>query len=289
MALWDLAGKAYGVPVYRMLGGKFRDKIRLYADTPSVRDPAAFADRLKKRLDAGFTWLKMDVGLELVQNTPGTLTHPLGSTQSCFSEIAHMGAWELTDKGVEMMAGYVGRVREAVGMEVPISADHFGHIGVNSCIRLGKALQKYNLAWLEDMVPWMYTDLLQKIADAVDTPLATGEDIYLKEPFLELCRKKAVDIIHPDLSCAGGIYETKKIGDAAQELGVSMAIHCGATPVGYMAAVHCAAATENFLALEHHQIDVPWWEEHGHRHRQADRQQGLRGGAGEARPGRRLE
>ena len=261
MALWDLAGKAYGVPVYRMLGGKFRDKIRLYADTPSVRDPAAFADRLKKRLDAGFTWLKMDVGLDLVQNTPGTVTHPLGSTQSYFSEIAHMGAWELTDKGVDMMAAYVARVREAVGMEVPISADHFGHIGVNSCIRLGKALQKYNLAWLEDMVPWMYTDLLQKIADAVDTPLATGEDIYLKEPFLELCRKKAVDIIHPDLACAGGIYETKKIGDAAQELGVPMAIHCGATPVGYMAAVHCAAATENFLALEHHQIDVPWWED----------------------------
>lgn len=261
MALWDLAGKAYGVPVYRMLGGKFRDKIRLYADTPSVRDPAAFAERLKKRLDAGFTWLKMDVGLELVQNTPGTVTRPLGSTQSYFSEIAHMGAWELTDKGVDMMAEYVARVREAVGMEVPISTDHFGHIGVNSCIRLGKALQKYNLAWLEDMVPWMYTDLLQKIADAVDTPLATGEDIYLKEPFLELCRKKAVDIIHPDLSCAGGIYETKKIGDAAQELGVPMAIHCGATPVGYMAAVHCAAATENFLALEHHQIDVPWWED----------------------------
>jgi L-alanine-DL-glutamate epimerase-like enolase superfamily enzyme len=261
MALWDLSGKAYGVPVYRMLGGKFRDKIRLYADTPSVRDPAAFADRLKKRLDMGFTWLKMDVGLDLVQNTPGTLTHPLGSTQSYFSEIAHMGAWELTDKGVEMMAGYVARVREAVGMEVPISADHFGHIGVNSCIRLGKALEKFNLAWLEDMVPWMYTDLLQKIADAIDTPIATGEDIYLKEPFLELCRKKAVDIIHPDLGCSGGIYETKKIGDAAQELGVPMAIHCGATPVGYMASVHCAAATENFLALEHHQIDVPWWEE----------------------------
>ena len=171
-----------------------------------------------------------------------------------------MGAWELTHKGVAMMAEYAARVREAVGTEVPLSTDHFGHIGVNSCIRLGKALEKYNLAWLEDMVPWMYTDLLQKISDAVDTPLATGEDIYLKEPFLELCRKKAVDIIHPDLSCAGGIYETKKIGDAAQELGIPMAIHCAATPVGYMAAVHCAAATENFLALEHHQIDVPWWK-----------------------------
>lgn len=261
MALWDLAGKSYGAPVYRMLGGKFRNQVRIYADTPSVREPEAFAARLKQRLDAGFTWLKMDVGLELVQRTPGTVMRPLGATQNYWSEFGHMGGWELTDKGIAMMAEYVARVREAVGYEVPISADHFGHIGPNSCIRLGIALEKYNLAWLEDMVPWMHMDVLRKISNAVHTPLATGEDIYLKEPFIELCRKKAVDIIHPDLSCAGGIFETKKIGDAAQELGVPMAIHCGATPVGFLAAVHCAAATENFLALEHHHIDDPWWED----------------------------
>ena len=88
-----------------------------------------------------------------------------------------------------MMADYVAQVREQVGMEVPLSADHFGHIGVNSCIRLGKALEKYNMAWLEDMIPWQYTDLLKKITDAVDIPILTGEDIYLKEPFMELCRE----------------------------------------------------------------------------------------------------
>ena len=261
MALWDLAGKAYGVPVFQMLGGKFRDRIRIYADTPESHDPREFASRLKQRMEKGYTWLKMDLGLDLVEGTPGTVTHPLGTTQNYFSEFGHMGGWELTDKGVAMMADYVAQVREAIGMEIPLSADHFGHIGVNSCIRLGKGLQKHNLAWLEDMVPWNYADLLKQIADAVDTPIATGEDIYLKESFRVLCEKHAVDIIHPDISCAGGILETKKISEMAEEFGVAMAMHSGATPVGHMAAVHCAAATQNFLVLEHHHIDDVWWEE----------------------------
>ena len=96
---------------------------------------------------------------------------------------------ELTPKGVEVMADYVGKVREQVGYDIPLAADHFGHIGVNSCIRLGKALEHYNMAWLEDMIPWQYTDLLKKITDAVDIPMLTGEDIYLKEGFLELAQQ----------------------------------------------------------------------------------------------------
>ena len=111
------------------------------------------------------------------------------------------------------------------------------------------------------MIPWQYTDLLKKITDAVDIPILTGEDIYLKEPFIELCRKHAVDIIHPDLATSGGILETKKIGDAAQEYGVPMAMHFAGTPVSCMANVHCAAATENFLVLENHSVDVPWWSD----------------------------
>jgi L-alanine-DL-glutamate epimerase-like enolase superfamily enzyme len=168
---------------------------------------------------------------------------------------------EITDKGVALMADYVAAVREGIGMEVPLAADHFGHIGVNSCIRLGRALQPYNMAWLEDMIPWQYTDLWKKITDSIDVPTLTGEDIYLKEPFEVLCRNHAVDIIHPDLASSGGILETKKIGDLAQEHGVAMAMHFAGTPVSFMANVHCAAATENFLALEHHSVDVPWWED----------------------------
>jgi L-alanine-DL-glutamate epimerase-like enolase superfamily enzyme len=260
MALWDLAGKAYNVPVYQMLGGKFRDRIRCYADTTESPDPKVFGERLKARHEQGFTWLKMDLGVDLVANIPGTVTHPEGVSLAQGDRTQHMFTGiEITQKGVEKMGEYVAAVREQVGMEVPLSADHFGHIGVNSCIRLGKELEKYNLAWLEDMIPWQYTDLLKKISDAVDIPIATGEDIYLKEPFLELCRAHAVDIIHPDLATSGGILETKKIGDEAQDLGVAMAMHFAGTPISCMANVHCAAATENFLVMENHSVDVPWW------------------------------
>src|SRR5579885_1171778 len=260
MALWDLAGKAYGVPVYQMLGGKFRDRIRCYADTTESEDPKIYGQRLKARRDQGFTWLKMDLGVDLVAHVPGAVTRPADVSLSQGERVQHMFTGiELTQKGVEKMGEYVAQVREQVGMEIPLSADHFGHIGVNSCIRLGKELEKYNLAWLEDMIPWQYTDLLKKISDAVDIPILTGEDIYLKEPFIELCRAHAVDIIHPDLATAGGILETKKIGDAAQEFGVPMAMHFAGSPVACMAGVHCAAATENFLVMENHSVDVPWW------------------------------
>jgi len=262
MALWDLAGKAYGVPVYQMLGGKFRDRVRMYADTDMSPDPKEFAHRLKKRMEQGFTFLKMDLGIELVEKTPGTVSRPLGLTQKDVPFTQHMfTGFELTDKGVATMADFVAEVREAIGMEIPLAADHFGHIGVNSCIRLGRALEKYNLAWLEDMIPWQYTDLWKQITEAINLPTLTGEDIYLKEPFIELCREHAVDMIHPDLATAGGILETKKIGDAAQEYGVPMALHFAGTPVSCMASVHCAAATENFLVLENHSVDIPWWDD----------------------------
>jgi len=262
MALWDLAGKAYGAPIYQMLGGRFRDRIRCYADTTESHDPKLYGQRLNERAKQGFTWLKMDLGIDLLEGIPGALTSPAGTDLTGGGMVPHpFTGIELTPKGVEIMSDYVGVVREQVGMEIPLCADHFGHIGVNSAIRLGKALEKWNLAWLEDLIPWQYTDLLKQIADAVDIPILTGEDIYLKEPFQELCRRHAVDIIHPDLATAGGILETHKIGDMAQDYGVPMAMHIAGSPIASLASVHCAAATENFLVLEHHSVDVPWWSE----------------------------
>jgi L-alanine-DL-glutamate epimerase-like enolase superfamily enzyme len=260
IALWDLAGKAYGVPVYQMLGGRFRDRIRCYADTDSSRDPKVFGTRLKARMDQGFTFLKMDLGIGLLQGTAGALTRPLGQTNAEVSMTEHMfTAIDITPKGIEALADYVAQVREVIGMEIPLAADHFGHIGVNACIKLGKALEKYNMAWLEDMIPWQHTELWKKITDAIDVPTLTGEDIYLKESFVELAKTRAVDMVQPDLATAGGILETKKIGDACQEFGVPMVLHMAGTPIACMAAVHCAAATQNFLVMENHSVDTPWW------------------------------
>src|SRR5271154_2364168 len=264
MALWDITGKVYNTPVYALLGGgKFRDKIRIYADTTESDDPKIYAQRMKERKEVmGLTWLKMDLGIEMVSKTPGTVTNPTDIEQWHPNQLAHpLIGMEVTDKGIAMLEEYVAAVRSAVGMEIPLSMDHLGHLGVKSIIRLGKAYEKYNLEWMEDVIPWQYTDLLKQISDASPTPTLTGEDIYEIADFEKLCSNHAVDKIHPDLSTSGGILRTHKIGDMAYTYGVPMAMHFAGTPVACMANVHCAAATRNFLALENHSLDVPWWQD----------------------------
>ena len=272
MALMDLAGKAYGVPAYVLAGGKFRDAIRMYCDTPNEPTGEAMGHKLKERLSRGFTMLKMDVGIQPLVGVKDALSYPAGmlntndGTQldrmldihSIQHPYTHV---RLTPKGIQILCEYVEQVRNVLGYEVPIAADHFGHVGVDDCIRLGEALEPFNLAWLEDMVPWQFTEQWIQIERRLKTPVCTGEDIYLKEGFMPLLQAHAVNVIHPDLATSGGILETKKIGDLAQEYGVSMALHMAGTPISTMAAVQCAAATENFIALEHHFTEVSFWND----------------------------
>ncbi|MBI4552839.1 MAG: mandelate racemase/muconate lactonizing enzyme family protein [Candidatus Latescibacteria bacterium] len=260
MALIDLAGKAYGIPAYQLVGGKFRDAIRVYCDTTSEKDGQAMGRRLKARIKQGFTFLKMDIGIGLLRDIPGTLSAPSGMLDT-YTVMHPFTGIHITEKGIGLLCDYVEAVRSIIGDEIPLAADHFGHIGVEDCIRLARALDRFNLAWLEDMIPWQYTDQYVRLSNSCATPICTGEDIYLKEPFLKLFEAKAISVCHPDLATSGGIMETKKIGDLAQEHGVSMAMHMAAMPVATMASVHCAAATENFVALENHYVDVPWWNE----------------------------
>jgi L-alanine-DL-glutamate epimerase-like enolase superfamily enzyme len=260
MALMDLAGKAYGVPAYQLLGGKYRDKIRIYCDTDATPDPAVMGQRLQARLEQGFTFLKMDVGLGLCRGLPNTVAAPSGMLET-YTVMHPFTGIRLTDQGIAVLCEYVGAVRDIIGYEVPLALDHFGHLGIESCIRLAQALDPYCLAWLEDMVPWQFADQLARLARSCQTPICTGEDIYGKEEFRRLFEAGAVGVCHPDLATAGGLMETKKIGDLAQEYGVSMALHNASSPVCALANVHCAAATENFLALENHAVDLPWWDD----------------------------
>jgi L-alanine-DL-glutamate epimerase-like enolase superfamily enzyme len=269
MALWDLAGKAYNVPAYQLLGGKYRDKIRLYADTPEGDNEAEFAAKVSKRIDEeGFTFMKMDFGIELLKGIPGTTSNsnfwdigrqwtnePMtyGGTEHPFTQV------QITDKGLDILVARIAKVREKIGYEIPLASDHYGHFDHNNAIRLGRAVEKYRLAWLEDLVPWKFTNQWRQITEAIETPTLTGEDIYLKEDFIKLIDHQAIDLVHPDLATSGGLLETKKIGDYAEERGVAMAMHFAGTPVSFMANIHCAAATQNFVALEHHSVDVDYW------------------------------
>ncbi|MES1225689.1 MAG: mandelate racemase/muconate lactonizing enzyme family protein, partial [Bacteroidota bacterium] len=245
MALWDLAGKAYGVPAYQMLGGKFRDYIRIYGDTPEVDDPDGFAKKIKERLALGLTFLKMDFGIEVLADIPGALVgagtwdvkHQWGLRDSekgnanSYSMTKHpFTRIQITDKGLEIIQERIKKVRDVIGYDVPLAADHFGHFDVNTSIRLGNAVEKFQMAWLEDMIPWNMTDQWKQITDAINTPTLTGEDIYLKENFIKLIDARAIDMIHPDLASSGGLLETKKIGDYAEEHGVPMAMHFAGTP-----------------------------------------------------------
>ncbi|MBN1400565.1 MAG: mandelate racemase/muconate lactonizing enzyme family protein [Anaerolineae bacterium] len=289
VALWDLAGKAFGVPIYQMLGGKFRDKVRMYCDTGvhGRHTGAAMGEALKERLARGYTFLKMDVGVGLLRGEPDTLSAPLGTMERMSNlwrrppadlsaeerrdlrrrayeimNVAHpFTGIHVTEKGLDYLDQYVSEVRSVLGYEVPISTDHFGHIGVEDCIKIARRLDKYNLAWYEDMIPWQMTDQYVRLAQSCTTPICTGEDIYLKENFEPLLAAGGVSVIHPDLLSCGGVYELKKIGDLAQGYGVAMAVHMAESPIACLAAAHAAAATENFLALEYHSNDVPWWDD----------------------------
>lgn len=277
MALWDICGKAYNVPAWQLLGGRYRDKVRLYADTPEAESPEEQKRLINYRIkEQGYTWLKMDVSIGELKGKPGTIVNgkfwenekgdlaqwgdrnnlmSYGNTMHPFTQI------QITEKGLDHLASIVENVRNMVGYEIPISTDHYGHFDLNNGIRLAKKLDKYRLAWFEDMVPWQYTEQWKTISDAIETPTTTGEDIHYLENFLPLIQNRSVDIVHPDLASSGGLLETKKIGDYAETFGIGMAMHQAGTPISFMANVHCAAATQNFLALEHHSVDLPWWED----------------------------
>jgi len=221
--------------------------------------------------EQGFTWLKMDLGIHVVAKIPDAIVNSkfwdgavgqydlrtymgYGNTLHPFTQV------QITDKGLAGLAEYVEKVRDGVGYEIPLCADHFGHFDVNNSIRFGRAMEKYRLAWLEDIVPWFDVVNNKVLSDALETPILTGEDIYcLRDGFKPLIDARAVDIIHPDIGTSGGLLETKRIGDYAEENHVAMAMHMAGSPVCLMASVHCAAATQNFLALEHHSVDTPYY------------------------------
>ncbi|HAN20482.1 MAG: mandelate racemase [Clostridiales bacterium GWF2_36_10] len=289
IALWDLAGKAWNVPLWQMLGGKFRDKVRVYGDT-DVSGKHSGHDMglaLKKRMDMGFTLLKMDLGIGLLLEEPGTLNAPLGFIDEMKTYASHIlnvqsgsvnvemvrrqksydivttahpfTGIHITEKGLDCLEEYIKNARSIAGYDIPIAIDHFGHVCVEDCIRFLRRVEKYNIAWAEDMVPWIYSDQMRRLKNSTAIPICTGEDIYLKEGFQNLIENDAVSVIHPDILTCGGALELKKIADYADEHGVAVAVHMAESPIACMAAVHTAAAMHNNIAVEFHSVDVPWW------------------------------
>lgn len=267
IALWDLVGKVYGVPCYQFLGGKYRDKVRIYADTPAPANatPEGYAQRIKARKALGLTFIKFDIRPQFFEETTaGTIgqptRHEYALGQGWRAPGAGLGAW-ITDAGIARAVEVVAAVREAAGWDVSLCTDHYGHgyMTAKEVIRLGRALEPFGLAWMEDPMPWWDIEGHKQVTDALAVPTAAGEELYLWDGFRPLIERHAVDIIHPDLLTAGGMLETKRIADYAERYGLPTALHFAGSPIAFMANLHCAAAIPSFVALEHHGLDLPFW------------------------------
>ncbi len=258
LALNDIIGKAYGVPVWRLLGSKRRTTIRIYCDTTGTPDPKVYAERMLARKKLGFTFFKMDMTVNWIRglNRTGVLDEKTGVP---------------TDKGMAVAAEIIQAVRDAIGPEAPLSCDTSSmRIGtVPDGIRACKMFEKFNLAWVEDIFGTggfnRWRDF-KAIKANTTAKLLTGEDGFgLEAPlgFKQLIDNRAVDVIHPDHGSSGGCRLTKKIADYAwNEQEIPTAIHMAGSPVATMGAVHTAATLANFIAMENHAVDfISWWQE----------------------------
>lgn len=243
-ALHDIVGKALGVPVYQLLGGKFRDDIRLYADCHFGEDesPASFGDKALRAVDEGFGAVKFDVD---------------------YTGHGKLDAWNWTLGAQEMthVIGLIEAVREAIGFEVDLAIDCHGHFDLPSAITLARAVEPLRLLWLEEPVPAENVDALAQVRASTSTVICTGENQYTRFEFLELFARQACDVIMPDLAKAGGIAEGKRIADLADAHYIPIAPHNVSSPLGMMAACHVMAAVPNFLFLEFHARSIAWWSD----------------------------
>ena len=253
IALHDITGKVFGVPVWRLLGDKKRDRVRMYCDTTGTPDPKKYGQRMVERMKKGFTFFKMDVTTHFVGGQPGNL-----DTEGV-----------PTDKGLEYGGELIGAVRDAIGWDKPLAVDASSlRCGtVPDGIRAARAFEKYRLSWLEDLFYtggfWRWKDF-KEIKAHTSTPLLTGEDAFgLEEGFQPLIDNRAIDVIHADHGTSGGCRETKRIADYAYDRErIPTAIHMAGSPLATIAAVHTAATLDSFVAMECHAVDfLSWWSQ----------------------------
>jgi galactonate dehydratase len=243
-ALYDIVGKALGVPVYTLLGGKFRDRIRLYADCHAGDNhtPQAYAEKALQVLEEGYSAVKFDVDHAGVGKLDGY-------------------NWTVGAKEMTHVVSLIEATREAIGYDIDLAIDCHGQFDLPSAITLAKAVEPLRLMWLEEPLPAENIDALAQVRASTSTVICTGENHYTRFDFLELLRQQAVDVIMPDLAKAGGIMEAKRIADLADVHYVPLAPHNVSSPLGMMAACHVLAAVPNFLVLEFHGREIPWWED----------------------------
>lgn len=251
LALWDLKGKALGVPVYELLGGKFRDKVRVYADCQV--EPGMNFDEIQQVVDGvlerGFTALKIDVDIHAYGHHG---TEMEGFTKDAFNYTANQ--WEH-----ERMVQLVEMVTTAAGRDVDVAADVHTRLDVPSAIRLARDLEPFHLMWLEEPVPAENVRAMREVKRSTTTPICAGENLYLGHGFRDLIEQQAVDIIMPDLPKCGGLSQGRRQAQMAELYYMAFAPHNVASPLGTLASAHVCATVPNFLVLEFHWLHRDYW------------------------------
>jgi galactonate dehydratase len=239
-ALWDIAGKALGVPVYQLLGGKVRDRIRVYCDS-GAREMIPGDEKSKERIhqiqEMGFTAAKIDID---------DATDP-----ARFDRVN----WTASNGEIDHMVAKVAFTRGLYAKNFDLAVDMHARYDLGTAWRVAKELEPFKLMWLEEPVPAENIAAMREVKASTSTPIACGENVYMRWGFRELLEKQAVDIVQPDFQKCGGLLEARKIADLAHTYYIPVAPHAVTSPIGLMATAHVCAAVPNFLAHEWHWID----------------------------------
>ena len=229
IALWDIKGKLLGQPVFKLLGGAQRDKVRVYANGWYTNPGSSVmnGDEAKRVADMGYTAMKFD---------------PFG--QDNFYKISLSEA--------QLAENRVKAVRKSVGPDIDILVEAHAKFNVATAIQLGKRLEKYRPLFYEEPVSEERVEELLEVRHKVDIPIATGERLYTKFPFAEIVEKHAADVLQPDIANAGGITELKKIAAIAEAKHITVAPHNVCSPVGALAEMHLVSSIVNFEIQEYH-------------------------------------
>jgi len=266
IALWDIMGKALGVPMHALLGGKLRDRVRIYCD--------CHAGAFWTAEDYARRWQEVRASGELdaVYKTDAYVKQAERVAAEGFTAIKFdldvPNPWKLDryDRSVsrrehEHIVTTLGRVRDAIGPYVDLAVDLHGAFNLADAVRICKDVEHLDLLWLEDPIRWEWgnVDALAKICAQTETPICTGEIFHGAKMFRELLEKQACDLLEPDIPHSGGAIEIRRIAELAEMHHMSIAPHYMASAVTGIAAVHICSTVPNFLALEHHSSNIPLW------------------------------
>lgn len=248
-ALWDLTGKALGIPVYQLMGGKFRDRVRVYCDTEfyNKRNPTPddFAKAAQDVVNRGYTAIKFDLDEAADPNKWDRFN------------------WTASQMEIDRMVNSIAAARKQVGNKIDICCDMHGRYDAPTGRKAAKALEPYNLMWLEEPIPADNPEVYKTISNETSTPICCGENVYLTYGFTRLLSEAMVDIVMPDLQKCGGLGEGLRIAAMANAYYTPFSPHMVGTMLGAMASAHVCAAVPNFQILEWQTLSdtEPRWKE----------------------------